>query len=601
MQVGKVERVDGVPLIYGMLEKMGVERIVDSIIGRHGNWEGISPGKVIVLWLVHILSEHNHRMEPVRLWAKRRIAMLRMLTGEEVTELDLTDDRLGACLEKLSSVEIWQKVEEKLGEELIRVYELNPEVIRLDATVSGVNHEGEESEILKVGKAKDGSYQKQFKVMVASLDPLGLPIVCDVEAGNRADDPLYIPSYERAKKMIGEDGRLYVGDSKMSAFKTRQTIAEGGDYYLTPLPESDLLAELIAEWEEKDDEESLIHVFLPQDMPKDGRKPNPEKAIAYGFEVTRMQTNVVKDEDGKEVKKFEWSERLVVICSKSYQQSQGEGQRKRIEKAQDALDKLTPPRGPGRRQVQSEAELLNKIEQIEQKYRVKRLFEYQYEREEEVYRVRRHKDKEARTETKVRYQLTVTRNQDAIDKAMHKAGWRIYTTNALEVSLPLDKVALTYRHQIVAENIFRRLNGKILSITPLYLHRDDHIQGLVHLLTLGSRFLALCDYLAKEALKKEAEAGGSAELSGIYAGNPKRSTATPTAESMLKTFDNINLVFLSLPRLDADDFLDDGSQRVQPDEPRLTVLTGLESLHERILALLGLDISLFARLQTASS
>ena len=599
MQVGKVERVDAVPLIYGMLERMGIERIVDSIIGRHGNWEGISPGKVIVLWLVHILSEHNHRMEPVRLWAKRRIELLRMLTGEEVRELDFTDDRLGLCLEKLSEVGIWYKIEERLGVELIRVYELKPEVIRLDATVGGVNHEGDESKILKVGKAKDGSYEKQFKVMVASLDPLGLPIVCDVEAGNRADDPLYIPSYERVKEIVGEDGRLYVGDSKMSAFKTRQTIAEGGDYYLTPLPESELLAELMADWEEKGDEESLIYIFLPQDIPEDGRKPDPGKAIAYGFEVTRMQTHVVKDEEGKLMDEFEWPERLVVLCSKSYQQSQRESLRKRIEKAQEAFKKVTPPRGRGKRQVQSEAELRGKIEQIEQKYRVKGLFDYQYEREEEVHQVRKHKDKEARTETKVRYQLHATHNQDAIDEAMRKVGWRIYTTNAPHVSLPLDMVALTYRHQIVAENIFRRLNGKILSITPLYLRRDDHIQGLVHLLTLGSRFLALCDYLAKDTLKKEAEAGGCAELSGLYAGNPKRSTATPTTESMLKAFDNIHLVFLSLPRLDSDDLLHDGSQQVQPDKPRVTVLTGFESLHERILALLGLDISLFARLQTA--
>ena len=123
--------------------------------------------------------------------------------GEEVRELDFTDDRLGLCLEKLSEVGIWYKIEERLGVELIRVYELKPEVIRLDATVGGVNHEGDESKILKVGKAKDGSYEKQFKVMVASLDPLGLPIVCDVEAGNRADDPLYIPSYERVKEIVG--------------------------------------------------------------------------------------------------------------------------------------------------------------------------------------------------------------------------------------------------------------------------------------------------------------------------------------------------------------------------------------------------------------
>jgi transposase len=31
---------------------------------------------------------------------------------------------------------------------------------------------------------------RQFKAMLASLDPLGLPLVCQPVAGNRADDGL---------------------------------------------------------------------------------------------------------------------------------------------------------------------------------------------------------------------------------------------------------------------------------------------------------------------------------------------------------------------------------------------------------------------------
>lgn len=69
----------------------------------------------------------------------------------------------------------------------------------------------------------------------------------------------------------------------------------------------------------------------------------------------------------------------------------------------------------------------------------------------------------------------------------------------------------------LAENIFRRLQGKLLSITPVYVQRDDHAQGLFHLLTIAARVLALGDYTAKEALAQEKE-----ELTGIYAGNPQR-------------------------------------------------------------------------------
>ena len=93
-------------------------------------------------------------------------------------------------------------------------------MVRLDATVGTVHHGLENSILFQVGKAKNGGYETQFKMMLASLDPFGLPLVVDVEPGNRADDPLYIPSYQRAKTILERDGLLIVGDSKMSALLT---------------------------------------------------------------------------------------------------------------------------------------------------------------------------------------------------------------------------------------------------------------------------------------------------------------------------------------------------------------------------------------------
>jgi len=128
----------------------------------------------------------------------------------------------------------------------------------------------------------------------------------------------------------------------------------------------------------------------------------------------------------------------------------------------------------------------------------------------------------------------------------------------------------------VAENIFRRLKGKILSITPLYVQRDDHAKGLCHLLTIASRVLALGDYMAKEALAREKE-----QLTGVYPGNPKRGTATPTMERMLQSFDNIHLT------------------TVTAGEARQMQITPLSSVQERILALLGLSATLYIELATA--
>jgi transposase len=173
----------------------------------------------------------------------------------------------------------------------------------------------------------------------------------------------------------------------------------------------------------------------------------------------------------------------------------------------------------------------------------------------------------------VRFQLTVTRNEPAIAAAEFRAGWRIYATNAPSEQLSLAQAVLAYRDQYLEENIFRRLQGKILSITPVYVQRDDHAKGLFHLLTLAARLLALGDYATKQALAQE-----NTELAGIYPGNPKRSTTTPTTERMLAAFDNLNLLVMPVA----------GQSHYQ-----VTPLSGVQT---RILALLSLPTTLYTHL-----
>jgi transposase len=565
-----VERVDDLPVLFGLLQQMHIQEILDEVITPHGNWQGLTPGWVITIWLMHILSEQNHCMEPVQEWALTHLITLRRLSEQPVEALDFSDDRLALCLQVLHKRTVWTAIEAKLGTILLRVYELKPSIVRLDATVGTVGHNPTEHTLFKVGKAKNGLYETQFKMMLAGLDPLGLPLAVDIVSGNVADDPLYVPIYHRMKVVVKQKGVLVVGDSKMSAVSTRGEIVIGDDYYLTPLAwlkdEPELLDELLKAWQEKGSETS--HIFLPQDRPEDGRDPDPKLAIAYGFEVSRLQEIMVNTET------IVWQERLLVIRSHSYTQTMHKGLHRRLDKAEAALKKLTPARGRGKQQIKDEQSLLDAIKKIEKQYRVQGLFHYHYNSEDKERHIRAYKGKPARTERKVRYQLTVTRDQEAIAETEFKAGWRIYATNAPAEILSLTEAVLAYRDQYIEENIFRRLQGKFLSITPVYIQRDDHAQGLFHLLTLGARLLALGDYQARQALAQE-----KTELTGIYRGNPKRGTARPTTERMLKAFENINLLLI-------------------PSETQETCfVTSLSSVQQRILTLLGLPTSLYTSLQ----
>lgn len=571
-----IERVDELPVLFGLLQQMHLQVIVDAVIVPHGNWQGLTPGWVITIWLMHILSEQSHCMEPVQEWAAKHLVSLGRLTGQAVQALDFSDDRLALCLKELHRPKVWQAIEAELGATLIRVYSLKQNIMRLDATVGTVGHNPAEHSLFKVGKAKNGLYETQFKLMLASLDPLGLPLAVAVVPGNSADDPLYVPLYQRAKKIVNQPGMLVVGDSKMSALGTRSEIVAGEDHYLTPLAwlkdEPDLLDKLLKGWQAK--AEAATNIFLPQDMPQDGSDPDPNLAIAYGFEVSRAREN------GVNKRILVWEERLLVIRSHSFTQAGQTDLQCRLDKAEAALQKLTPVRARGKPQITDESSLLAAIEKIEQQYRVQGLFHYAYECQVKERHRRAYKDKPARLERQVRYQLSVKRHQKTIAEAEFKIGWRIYATNAPAETLSLTEAVLAYRDQYLEENIFRRLQGKFLSITPVYVQRDDHAQGLFHLLTLGARLLALGDYQAKQALAQD-----QAVLTGVYRGNAQRGTTRPTTERMLKAFEHINLLLIPA--------------NVSSTRQALCFVTPLSPVQERILALLGLPTALYTSLQVA--
>ena len=75
-------------------------------------------------------------------------------------------------------------------------------------------------------------------------------------------------------------------------------------------------------------------------------------------------------------------------------------------------------------------------QKIQQKYNVSDFFALSYERQEKHRHVRGYKGKPDRVETKVRYQIHVEREQEKIDIAYKRLGWRLYVANAEKKRLP---------------------------------------------------------------------------------------------------------------------------------------------------------------------
>src|ERR1700741_4870333 len=117
------ERIDDIPILLAQLDRMQVGPMVDAYFPTHGNWQGLSLGTVVTVWLTFILSEANHRLSHVQAWAGQGLTLLAGCVGQRVRALDLSDDRLAAVLDYLSEDQAWRDYEQALNRRMLRVYE----------------------------------------------------------------------------------------------------------------------------------------------------------------------------------------------------------------------------------------------------------------------------------------------------------------------------------------------------------------------------------------------------------------------------------------------------------------------------------------------
>jgi len=124
----------------------------------------------------------------------------------------------------------------------------------------------------------------------------------------------------------------------------------------------------------------------------------------------------------------------------------------------------------------------------------------------------------------------------AINEAEQLAGWRLYGTNAPRTRLSLPQAVNWYSDQWQPERGFHRLKGRPLGVSPVFLHDEACLRGLMVLMGIALRVLTLTEFVVRRHLAVHQE-----EVTGLYAGNPGRKTSQPTTERLLKAFTGIVL------------------------------------------------------------
>jgi transposase len=564
------ERVDDVALLIGHMVQMGFVEVLDRHLPRHWKQRGLSWGWTAVIWLAYILTEGDHRKVSMEAYINGMHHTLSRLSGQGIDPLDFSDDRLSHLLKHLSHPRYWHKIEQDLNARSLEVYALSSEVIRCDATTVSGAHDVTEGGLLQFGHSKDNPRRPQIKIMTGSLDPLGMPLAIDVLSGERADDGLYLPIIQRIEAGMSPTGLLFVGDCKMSALATRAYLAGRQHVYLSPLSLTSATADTMAEWISegiaKDRDGALERIFR--------RNHRDEEVLAAeGYEIERS-CGLVEGE-------AEWTERVLVVRSPVHAERQALGLTKRLATAEQKLAALTPARGRGKRQISDEATLVAAIDKVLKEQQVEGLLSVAWESQTELHTryVGRGRGSATRaqhvTET-IRYQITrITRQDGALTTLRQRFGWKAFVTNAPREQLSLAEAVLCYRNEYRIERIFNRLKSR-LHIAPLYVKRDDQIEGLTYLLTLGVRVVTVLEFVLRRSLHND-----HVKLPSLHPENRQKQTDTPTAERILKAFSEVSLTIL----------------KTVTGEDILRRLTPLSGVQQDILHRLGLDVSLYQQLE----
>ena len=567
------ERVDDVPLLLGFLIKLRFPQLLDQHLVPHPHHQGLSQGWLITIWIAYILSHADHRKSAVRDWANGLRHTIEATTGQKLRGVDFSDDRLTLVLQHLSHRELWDGIENDLWSTTCEVYELPVERIRLDSTTSCGFHTIVANGFMQLGHSKDHRPDlPQLKLMAAAAEPSGQLIAATVHPGDAADDPLYLPIIERVRGILGRTGLLDTGDCKMAALETRAAIQARGDFYLTRLPMTGATKDQAATWVEEAisgaRRKDVVEIYIA------------EKRVGMGYEFTRNQTALLDDVEQT------WSERVQVIHSDSSAETQARAFERRLEAAEAAVRALTPPPGPGRVQFTTGWELEKAVAAVLAEHEVTGFLAVSWTREETsrtryVGRGRGGPDRPKKTEWTIRHQITtVSRDASAIQERQARMGWWIEVTNVPQERLSLVGSVMAYRGGWCLERDFHLMKDRPLGIRPLFVHRDDQIVGLTHLLTLALRVLTLFEMLVRQGQQRHGE-----KLPGLYLGQASRTTERPTASRVLAAIAREGVTVT----------------RVGMGDESRWHLTPLPRLLRRVLAYLGLPETVYTRLVINSS
>ena len=232
------KQLGGLPLLYSIVERMGLLNILNKHLPKHGNNK--VPYVQSILLLVLNLTLGKEPLYKLENWVNQID-----LNCIDLSDLDLesfNDDRFGRTLDKVYELDR-ASVATDLILNISKMFGLKHDQVHNDSTsvkaygkIPGKTKSGVE---FKRGHSKD--HRPDLKQLVFSLtisNDGAVPIHYKTYPGNKTDDTTHIETWNKLVEIFNKPDFLYVADSKLCTDKQLHHIESNGGRALSILPET---------------------------------------------------------------------------------------------------------------------------------------------------------------------------------------------------------------------------------------------------------------------------------------------------------------------------------------------------------------------------
>jgi len=507
----KVHLLGACPVIRHFLDRMDLERIIQSCLPRSSLT--LSHGKTLSV-LVQNLIISPAPLYRIAEWANPFEASALGLSESDKDVVN--DDRVARSLDALAS-EHGRSLFFRLALRMIKQFELETERIHFDTTT--VTFHGQYKTSVKEPKITRGinkDHRPDLRQLVFGLNVTSdgaVPLSHQIYSGNRTDDTVHRSNIDNLRQLLGQEGFIYVADSKLCTVNNLHHIARYGGKFVTVLPRTrredktfrEKLRQTKVKWH---------HILT---IPNKRCKDSPPD-VFYTSSEGPSQT--------KEGYRIIWikSSQKALLNKEIRLQS--------IEKVEIDLVQLAAKLN--KRKLKNRRAINKAYKAILQKYNCQSYIDVKIRQKTQVviHRMRRGRPSEKDPIHKISYpvfKLEFMRNKEGIRRESRTDGVFPLLTNLIPAGK--KEVLLIYKYQPYLEKRFSQLKTDH-EIAPVYLKKPKRVAGLIHAYFIAIAASSLIERQVRKSMVEE-------KISELPLLPEGRTTKTPTAMRIIEAFSNL--------------------------------------------------------------